>query len=271
MIGHSVGEYVAACLAGVFSLEEGLRLVAHRARPVQAQPGGAMLAIRLREEAVLPLLEGELSIAALNAPSLSVVSAPSDAVAALEEKLAGQRVAFRLLSTSHAFHSAMMEPVVTLLTERLKSVSLSEPVIPFVSNVTGMWITGAEATDPHYWGSHLRQAVRFSDGVAELIIDSPRIFLEVGPGHTLGQMVRQHLAKFPQQAALSSFGYSKNSIPESAKMLTTLDRLWIAGSHVDWVSFHSGQTRRRIPLPTYPFERRRYWIEAATVASIRVC
>lgn len=267
MIGHSIGEYVAACLAGVFSLEEGLRLVTHRARLVQAQPGGEMLAIRLPEKAILPLLDGELSIAALNAPSLSVVSGPSDAVAALEEKLAGQRVAFRRLSTSHAFHSAMMEPVVAPLTERLKSVSLSKPAIPFVSNVTGKWITTAQATDPHYWASHLRQAVRFSDGVAELITDSPRIFLEVGPGHTLGQMVRQHLAKLPQQAALSSIGYSKNSIPESAEVLTTLGRLWIAGSYVDWPSFYSGQKRCRVPLPTYPFERRRYWIEAAKPAA----
>jgi amino acid adenylation domain-containing protein len=272
MIGHSIGEYVAACLAGVFSLEDGLRLVTHRARLVQAQPGGEMLAIRLPEKAILPLLDGELSIAALNAPSLSVVSGPSDAVMALEEKLAGQRVAFRRLSTSHAFHSAMMEPVVAPLTERLKSVSLGKPVIPFVSNVTGSWITTAQATDPHYWASHLRQAVRFSDGVAELITDSPRIFLEVGPGHTLGQMVRQHLAKLPQQAALSSIGYSKNGIPESAEMLTTLGRLWIAGSHIDWPSFYSGQERRRVPLPTYPFEKDRFWIypqrSVATEASL---
>jgi acyl transferase domain-containing protein/thioesterase domain-containing protein/acyl carrier protein len=267
MIGHSIGEYVAACIAGVFSLEDGLRLVAHRARLVQSQPSGAMLAIRLPEEGILPLLDGELSLAALNAPSLSVASGPASAVAVLEEKLASQRVPFSRLATSHAFHSAMMEPVVAPLTELLKSVPLAGPQIPFVSNVTGKWITTTEATDPAYWADHLRAPVRFSDGVVELLSDSPRMFLEVGPGHALGQMVRQHIAKSPQHAALSSFGYSKGNISESVEMMTTLGRLWIAGSHVDWPSFHSGQKLNRVPLPTYPFERRRYWVESAKPAT----
>ena len=151
MIGHSVGEYVAGCLAGVFTVEDALKLIAERAELVQAQPGGTMLAVRLPEAEVLPLLNSQLAIAAINSPSLCVVSGPYDAVAELEKQLAAKKIAARRLSTSHAFHSPMMEPVLAPFTELLRKVKFGEPQIPYVSNVTARWITAEEATNPEYW------------------------------------------------------------------------------------------------------------------------
>ena len=168
MIGHSVGEYVAGCLAGVFSLEDALALVARRGALVQAQPGGAMLAVRLPEKEVAPLLHGQMAIAAINSPSLCVVAGPHDAIAALEAQLTTQGVVTRHLHTSHAFHSPMMDPVLAPFTELLNKVKLGEPKIPYISNVTAQWITSAETRSADYWASHVRDTVRFADGVAEL-------------------------------------------------------------------------------------------------------
>ncbi len=267
MIGHSVGEYVAACLAGVFTLEEALEVVANRARLVQSQPGGAMLAVRLPEKEMLPLLTDQLSIAAINSPSLCVVSGPFDAVAELEARLKKQGVAGRRLQTSHAFHSAMMDPVLVPLTELLEKVKFHKPSIPYVSNVTGRWITDSEAMDPKYWVSHVRQTVRFADGVGELLKDPETILLEVGPGQTLGVLASQHPGKAASHVVLSSFAASKDQ--EVAALLTALGNLWLKGVPVDWPGFYKHEKRRRITLPTYPFERKRYWVEPAARAANR--
>ena len=176
MLGHSVGEYVAATLAGVFSLEDALALVAQRARLVQAQPGGVMLAVRLPEAEINALLAetgATLSMAAINAPSLCVVAGSAEEAANFEQALERKQIASRRLKTSHAFHSAMMEPVAQPFTALLKSVALHAPQIPFVSNVTGKWITDEQATDPSYWARHLRESVRFADGVGELLGAEP--------------------------------------------------------------------------------------------------
>ncbi len=262
MIGHSVGEYVAACLAGVFTLEEALRVVAGRAQLVQAQPGGAMLAVRMTETEVAPLLTDALSIAAINSPSLCVVSGPFDAVANLEERLKKQGVAARRLQTSHAFHSAMMEPVLGPLTELLENVNFHKPSIPYVSNVTGRWITESEATNPKYWASHVRQTVRFADGVGELLKDSENILLEVGPGQTLGPFAIQHPARTGSQVVVSSAAVSRDH--EAATLLTALGKLWLAGASVDWSGFYKYEKRRRVTLPGYPFERKRFWMGPAS-------
>jgi amino acid adenylation domain-containing protein len=259
MIGHSVGEYVAGCLAGVFSLQDALMLVAARAKLVQAQPPGVMLAVRLPEQQVKSQLTDELSMAALNSPNLCVVSGPAPAVERLEDSLTKQRVPTKRLPTSHAFHSAMMDPVVAPLTELLRTVKLNEPAIPYVSNVTGRWITGAEAKDPAYWAAHVRQTVRFADGMATLAKQSGSVLLEVGPGQSLSAFARQHSAWLPGHTVLSSLPVSKEH--EQAAMLSALGRLWIAGVAVDWSGFHQLEKRRRVSLPTYPFERKRYWVE----------
>ncbi len=268
MIGHSVGEYVAGCLAGVFTLEEALGLVAARAGLIQSQPGGAMLAIRLTEKELLPLLPDRLSLAAVNSSSACVVSGPHDAVDTLERLLGEKSVAARRLQTSHAFHSAMMDPVIGPFTELLQKLKLSEPAIPYVSNVTAKWITPAEATNPKYWAGHVRQTVRFADGVAELLKNPQNILLEVGPGQALSALARQHPALKPGRTVLASFNATKDQSQEAPSMLNALGKLWLAGVSVDWAGFYAHEKRRRIPLPTYPFERKRFWVEpAARIAS----
>jgi amino acid adenylation domain-containing protein len=261
MIGHSVGEYVAACLAGVFTLEEALALVAGRGRLIQALPGGAMLAVRLPESDVRPQLPDDLAIAAVNSVSLCVVSGPTDAIEKFEARLKTQGVAARRLQTSHAFHSAMLDSAVQPLTALLDKVRFNNPSIPYVSNVTGRWITEDEAKDPAYWTSHLRQAVRFADGVGELLKDSENILLEVGPGQTLTSLANQHPEKTAGHVVVSSFSASRDQ--DLPAVLGALGRLWLAGAPVDWAGFYSNEKRHRVSLPTYPFERKRFWIEPA--------
>ncbi len=261
MIGHSIGEYVAACLAGVFSLEDALSLVAARGRIMGDLPEGSMLAVPLPEKEVTPLLGKELSLAAVNTPSLCVVSGQTDAVRALQDQLSRQSVECRLLHTSHAFHSEMMEPVVKLFTEQVRRIRLNPPQIPYISNVTGTWITAEEATAPSYWAKHLRQTVRFADGIQELLKEPGHILLEIGPGRTLCTFAMRHPDRAVEQVVLSSIRHPKDRQSDTAFLLTTLGRLWLSGVHADWSEFYAYEKRCRIPLPAYPFERERYWID----------
>jgi acyl transferase domain-containing protein/acyl carrier protein len=261
MVGHSIGEYVAACLSGVFSLEDALLLVVTRGRLMQQQPAGSMLAIQLSEEDVQCFLETRLSLAAVNAPSYCVVSGEKEAIEQLEGKLGKSNIAFTHLHTSHAFHSRMMEPILDFFVEQARKVKFHTPQIPFVSNLTGTWITLEEATSPSYWAKHLRQTIRFSNCIQELLKDSNRIFLEVGPGRTLSTLVRQHLDGSKGRVVLSSLRHPKEQKSDIAFILNTLGQLWLSGVEVDWSVFYANENRHRIPLPTYPFERQRYWIE----------
>lgn len=262
MIGHSIGEYVAACLAGIFSLEDALALVAARGRLMQQMPGGAMLVVPLPEREVQPLLGEALSLGVINGPSLCVVSGPTEAIEALQSQLTQKGLTCRRLHTSHAFHSAMMDPILEPFTERVRRVTLNPPHIPCVSNVTGTWLTTEEATDPGYWARHLRQTVRFAEGIQQLMKDPDQILLEVGPGRTLTTLVTRHPSKATGQVVLASIRHPQD--PQSsdvAFLLTTLGKLWLVGAQVDWAGFHVHERRLRVPLPTYPFERERYWIE----------
>ncbi len=191
MIGHSVGEYVAACLSGVFSLEDALTLIAERGRLIQGMPRGAMTAVPQSESDLEPFLPGSVSVAATNGQALTVVSGPVDAIERFEKQLAERGVASHRLNTSHAFHSPMMEPVVESFREIVKRVPLSPPRIPFVSNLTGRWITDHEATSPDYWAQHLRHKVRFADGLDELLKEPDRLLLEVGPRNTLSKLAKR--------------------------------------------------------------------------------
>ena len=262
MLGHSVGEYVAACLSGVFRLPDALTVLAGRARLMQSLPPGAMLAVRLPSHEIQELLGPSLSLAAVNSPALSVVSGPTVAIEALEDQLTHRGAACRRLPTSHAFHSAMMDPILDEFTEIVRSVPRHAPTVPFVSNLSATWITNEEATDPRYWASHLRQAVRFADGVGTLLADPSRLILEVGPGVTLAPFVRQHPLKAQNHEVVASLDGGKDKLPSDAACLASLGRLWLAGVPIDWNRFSSGQGRRRVSLPTYPFERTRHWVEA---------
>ncbi|MDQ3256677.1 MAG: aminotransferase class III-fold pyridoxal phosphate-dependent enzyme, partial [Acidobacteriota bacterium] len=261
MIGHSLGEYVAACLAGVFSLGDALELLAARGRLIQQLPNGSMLAVRLPEREVSSLLGENLSVAAINAPSLCVVSGPTDHVKSLQDRLAEMGVAGRPLNTSHAFHSAMMDPILSEFAALAGKVSLRPPQIPFISGVTGNWITAAQATDPNYWVAQLRQTVRFTDGINELLKEPGRVLLEVGPGQTLSGLAKQCASKDTAESVFSSLSRAQSEEHDVASMLNALGRLWLSGAQVDWSGFYADERRRRIDLPTYPFERKRFWVE----------
>jgi amino acid adenylation domain-containing protein/non-ribosomal peptide synthase protein (TIGR01720 family) len=258
MIGHSLGEYVAACLAGTLSRDQALELVAGRARLMQAQPRGAMLAVRLPGVETEALLEDGLSIAALNGPTLTVVSGPVESIESLQARLHARDVASRIVPTSHAFHSSMMDGALLPFRELVGRVRLAAPRVPWVSCVTGSWVTAEQATDPEYWVEQLRRPVRFSDGLRLLAKEPNQVLLEVGPGHTLTTLARQQLDRGVGPAAVTSLGAKPSA--DVSSMLDALGQLWIAGARLDWAALH-GAPRRRIPLPTYPFERKRFWID----------
>lgn len=265
MIGYGIGEYVAACLAGVMSLEDALFLVALRGRLVQQLPHGKMLALQLTEKDVRALLETHerLTLAALNSPSRCVVSGPADAIDQLANWCEKNEIPAYALHTSHAFHSQLMEPILAEFAAQVSKVTLHPPRIPFVSNVTGAWITAKQATDPGYWARHLRQAVRFAEGVAELLKKPEQVWLEVGPGQALSAAVRETAGSgAPETLALSPVRPPREERSDLEFILGTLGRLWLAGVKIDWARFHAPERRRRVPLPAYPFERQRYWIEA---------
>ncbi|HZI20318.1 MAG TPA: MupA/Atu3671 family FMN-dependent luciferase-like monooxygenase [Pyrinomonadaceae bacterium] len=269
MIGHSVGEYVAACLAGVFTLEDALALVASRGRLMQSAEPGAMTAVPLPEREVRALLGPGLSLAAVNAPSQCVVAGTFEAVADFEARAAESGAACRRLHTSHAFHSHMMEPILGAFRSEVGGVRLRAPSLGYVSNLSGAPVTAAEATDPEYWVRHLREAVRFGDGVASLFREPDAILLEVGPGRTLMTLARWHPRKGAGHTVLTSLPHPEERPSALSFALDSLGRLWLAGVNVDWKSFHARERRRRVPLPTYPFERQRYWIEARGQAGER--
>jgi amino acid adenylation domain-containing protein/FkbH-like protein len=264
MIGHSLGEYVAACLAGVFSLEDALRLVATRGRLMQSQPAGDMLAVSLSEKDLLNYIEPPLEIAVVNAPERCVVSGPSDAVEKLQDIFKkegdGKKIQCTKLHTSHAFHSQLMDGAVEPLRKVVETLTLSKPSIPFVSNVTGTWIKDSEATDPEYWARHLRQAVRFSDGIKTLLADD-FVLIEVGPGQTLASLTRQNFTeKDSGRAIVATLRHPQSLDEDEAFFLNSIGRMWVSGVTVDWNEMSSGTTYRRTSLPGYPFERQRFWI-----------
>ncbi len=273
LIGHSIGEYAAACLAGVFSLEDGLALVAARGRLMQALPPGVMLSVPLPATEVEPLLLPGAALAAANAPALTVASGPEETMIKLEIALAEFGVTAQRLHTSHAFHSAMMDPILEAFTAEVRKVALRPPQIPCVSNLTGTWLRDDEATDPAYWAQHLRRTIRFSDGIKTLLENPLRQLLEVGPGVSLTRLAQPHIApaqKTPGASTplpLASVRHPQASQSDESFLLTTLGKLWLAGASVDWAGFHAGERRRRVALPTYPFERQRYWIEPGAGAA----
>lgn len=260
MIGHSIGEYVAACLAGVFSLPDALHIVATRGRLMQSMTPGVMLAVPLPEDEVRPLVEGLLEIAAVNSNSTCIVSGAVAAAEEFEARLSERNLVCKRLYTSHAFHSSMMEPMLEPFQQALGSISLNPPRIPFISNLTGDWIDAHDAVRPGYWSEHLRNTVRFSAGLKTLLAESPFILLEVGPGRVLTGLAKQ-IGAAPRPQCHMSLPHAAETIDAQQFLLATLGELWLSGALVDWPSYYRNERRRRTPLPTYPFQRQRYWIE----------
>jgi acyl transferase domain-containing protein len=269
MIGHSIGEYVAACLAGVLSVEDSLLLVAERGRMMQELPSGSMLALSLPEAELRAVVGDRLSIAAVNEASLCVVSGPTEDIERLATDLANNGVVGRPLHTSHAFHSGMMDPMLAEFARLVQSVRLSAPQIPYVSNVTGTWIAASQATDPDYWVRHLRGTVRFADGLDTLLKEANCVLLEIGPGQALSTFARRHPAKTGDQLVLSSLRHPHERQSDCEFILTALGKQWLAGVEVDWSGVHCHERRCRLHLPTYSFDRQRYWAGSAAVESPR--
>ncbi len=270
MIGHSIGEYAAACLAGVFSLEDALKIVAARGRIMQQMPAGSMLAVSLRVSEASKYVDDQISLAAVNSPSLCTLSGPENAIASLKNKLESSGVDCRALHTSHAFHSSMMDGALDLFFEAIQNVKLSAPNRPFLSNLTGTWITEEQATDPSYWVKHLRQAVHFSEGIKELAATPGRIFLEVGPGQALSTFARDCTRGMAGTQVLSSLPHPKDPQSDASMVVNTVGKLWLAGVPINWEEFHSGEKLNRVSLPGYFFERKRYCVKRVTPAATSV-
>ncbi|MCU0289365.1 MAG: type I polyketide synthase, partial [Acidobacteria bacterium] len=268
MIGHSIGEYVAACLAGVFSLEQAIKLVCLRGKLMQKMPPGAMLSVPLPEAEVIPLLGPDLELAAVNAPGLCVVSGPAAAINRLEELLKAKEIQARLLHTSHAFHSQMMGPILAEFEKHAAVFSLNKPQIPYISNLTGTWITIDEAADPAYWSGHLRKTVRFADGLSELLKEENVLLIEVGPGQALSTFARQHPGRKPGHSIINLVRGPKEDIDDSSFLLNKIGRIWLTGQHIDWQAFYEHEQRFRVPLPLYPFQRQRFWISTESYENL---
>lgn len=256
-IGHSMGEYVAACRSGVLQLADALMLVLARGRLFETLPEGAMLSIEMPESQLEPLLGPELSIAAANADTLCVASGPIDAINALERVLRERQVEMTRLHISVAAHSKMLEPILAEFLQICKGVRFGEMRTPFVSTLTGTWITNSEARDPDYWVRHLRHTVRFGDGVRTALGDTHALLIEVGPGRTLASLARMSGAK----SALTTLRHPNEVASDIRFLLTTVGRAWQNGAPIDFSKLFSDERPRRVPLPGYAFQRQSYWIE----------
>jgi acyl transferase domain-containing protein/thioesterase domain-containing protein/acyl carrier protein len=261
MTGHSLGEYTAACLAGVMSLSDALALVVLRSRLLATVPAGVVLGVPLPEADVLPLLGTELSLAAVNGPELCAVSGPEPAVAALEAVLAARDVEGRRLRISVAAHSAMLDPILDEFRAGVRKMQLRAPSRRFISNLTGTWADPAAVTTAEYWVRHLRHTVRFADGMATLMADKNRVFLEVGPGTTLCTLARMQRSRAATHEIVACLRHPQEQVDDVQFLLTALGRLWCVGKEPDWSKVRGGASRRRLSLPAYAFDHQRYFIE----------
>jgi len=265
LVGHSIGEFVAACVSGVMEVEDAAALVAARARLMQTLPPGAMLSVRLPESEVLSILPPDLSIAAVNSPLLCVVSGPLDAIEEFKAGCEKNGVACRPLHTSHGFHSAMVDPIIPVFNAEVLKIRLSTPTIPIVSTVTGKLLTNNEATDPEYWTRHMRVTVRFSDAIKSLLdSEGEKVFLEVGPRATSATLVQQQIRDRKRHCTVTSLGDQAESVSDYRELIDATGQLWLRGISLDWASYYRDEKRLQVPLPSYPFDRQRYWIEHAS-------
>ncbi len=268
MIGHSLGEFVAACLAGVMSLPDALKLVATRGALVQQLPAGDMLAVEARPEQLAQFLDAGVSLAVVNGPQACVLAGTPAAIDAVEPAVVAAGLRCKRIPTSHAFHSAMLDPILEKFQTLVEEVELHAPRIPYITNVTGGWVTPELATDPAHWVRHLRQTVLFAQGLERLLDTPDGIYLEVGPGQTFSAILRRHPARANvRHAGPTLAGGAEPS--DCAALLHSVGQVWAHhGDEPDWRKLQLDQPRRRVGLPVYPFDRHRYWPTAAKAAPI---
>jgi phthiocerol/phenolphthiocerol synthesis type-I polyketide synthase E len=257
VLGHSLGAYVAATVAGVLSVSDALTLVLERSRLLDSLPEGAMLAVAMPEDRLTPLLSGQLSLAAVNGPQQCVVTGPATRIADLHRQLLEQEIDARPLHISAAAHSILVDTVAEEFEQRVAEIPLVPPTVPWISDRTGAPMSGEAACDPAYWRAHLRNTVRFSDALETLLTSGDQAVLEVGLGHTLSSLVRSHPAYQPGTPVVPSLPHAADPTDDAVFTLGALGRLWASGVEVDWAALHQDGVPRRTPLPTYPFQRQR--------------
>ncbi|ROP42188.1 type I polyketide synthase [Saccharothrix texasensis] len=260
MVGHSTGELAAACVAGVFSLEDGVRLVQARGSLMDTTVEGALTSVRATEDVVRSMLTDELAIAAVNGPEDCTVSGAPAAVAELERQCAERDVKFAHIEADHAYHSQYMDPMLDRFREVLDGVALHPPKIPYLSNVTGTWITAAQATDRDYYCSHARETVRFSDGVKAILERGGTLFVEVGPGKALSSFVRA-IGRDADVTTVNVLRHRMEEVGDDEHLARAVRKLWENGVALDWKAFHRGREPRKVKLPLYPFEKVEYPVD----------
>jgi acyl transferase domain-containing protein/acyl carrier protein len=261
MIGHSLGEYTAACLAGVFSVKDALALITRRGQLLEELPSGSMISVSLPEDQVRALVDGKLSVAAINGPAQCVVSGLGDAIEEIAAVLTKKNVEFRTIHIAAAGHSVIVEPILERFTAFAQTLDLRPPQRPYISNVTGDWITPDDATNPSYWARHLRLTVRFAEGMSRIMEEPEQVLLEVGPGQILSTLAKLQPEDRRARSVITSMRHPYDVQSDDMYLQVAVGKLWLAGVDVDWPVFYTGESRRRIPLPSYPFERQRYWVD----------
>jgi iturin family lipopeptide synthetase A len=262
LIGYSFGEYMAACLAGVFSLEDALALIVLRGQLMQGLSIGAMLSVPLPETELRPLLDEGVSIAIVNEPAC-IVAGEIEAIERFENKMKQHRLMCMRLNADFAVHTSIMADAVKTFEAKLRQISLHEPRIPYISGITGDWINPREVVDYRCWIRHLRETIRFSKGIRRLLEEKKSIFIEIGPGRDLTVLVKRYIDKEAPQPVINLIRPSRKDVSDMSYLLRQLGRLWLYRQDIDWKALHSGSAEKRylIPLPTYPFERKPYWID----------
>ncbi len=262
MVGHSLGEYVAATIAGVFNLEDAIGLISYRGDLFDTKViKGGMISISLPESQVKSMLIDGVSIATINDPDRCVIAGPTDAIDTFETRLNEKAVDYKRLNLGAAGHSALVEPAMPDFRQYINGLTLNEPTIPIVSNISGTWVDPKEICTADYWLKHLRETVRFSDCVNTLKSKGSSIFLEVGPGNSLSSFVRAQVEPNDGHILLNSLRHIKEDKNDQCHILETLGKLWTNGVSINWGDFYKDETRKRLPVPTYAFNSKRYWIE----------
>ncbi|RCX20929.1 thioester reductase-like protein [Anaerobacterium chartisolvens] len=265
MIGHSIGEYVAACISGAISLKDSLTLVAKRGRLMQEMYTGSMLSVVITEEELKLLINDNISVAAVNGPSNCVVSGEHEVIDGFEKLLEQKGHKFRRLKTSHAFHSRMMEAALQRLEDEVRKLKFSQPLIPYVSNINGKWAEYEEISKPEYWSRHLRDTVRFSDGLSLLLDEPNSVLIEVGAGKTLSTFARRNSNKKGEQTVVNLVRHPEEAAHDVEYLLNRIGILWCAGININWKQLYSGQRRMRVSLPTYPFNAQKFRIDGMPI------
>lgn len=260
VVGHSLGAYAAACLAHVFSVPDAVRLVVERGRLLSLIPAGGMAAISLPESEVTPLLPAGLSVGAVNGPSQCTVTGPAELVARFARELADREIETRLLRIATAGHSALVEPILDQFADAVASLTLEQPDLPMLSDTTGRWADPSAVRSVGYWVRHLRQPIRFGEVLSTLFTSPGQALVDIGPGRTLSTLARQHPEYRDEQTTVHASRHPAEAVSDAGTLLTAAGQLWVAGASVDFPALHLGEMRRHVPLPTYPFERRRFLV-----------